>query len=439
MHQTLLLSGVTLPTGERADVLVEDETIAAVTPPGGAGTAARSVGLDGYLLLPAPAEPHAHLDKALTAGRVPNPTGDLAGAILAWCAYRATVERDDVVRRATEAALLQLGNGVTAIRSHVEVGPDIGLRSLDALAEVREALRGQVELQLVAMPMIPLTGVAGAPNRALLRAAMEAGADVVGGCPHLDPDPRASQELCLELAAELGRPLDLHSDETLDAGVLHLPHLAELVTTRRHGHGVAASHCVSLGVQPAAIARQVAAQLAEAGVSVISCPQTNLFLQGRGHDSSPPRGLTALRALLDGGVTVAAGGDNLRDPFNTVGRGDPLEVASLLVAAGHLDAEEAYRAVSAGARAAMGLPEVRVEVGFPAELLAIRATSVGEAVAAASPERVVVHRGRVVCRTTVTRELPALVELPAAAMVAATELPAVTEPPAAAVASESLP
>jgi len=35
----------------------------------------------GYLLLPAPAEPHAHLDKALTADLVPNPAGDLMGAI----------------------------------------------------------------------------------------------------------------------------------------------------------------------------------------------------------------------------------------------------------------------------------------------------------------------------------------------------------------------
>jgi cytosine deaminase len=435
MHEAMLLSGVTLATGARAEVALEGETIAAVTAPGGGPPASRRLNLDGYLLLPAPAEPHTHLDKALTAGRVANPTGDLTGAILAWRAYRPTVDRDDIVRRATEAALLKLGNGATAIRSHVDIGPDIGLRALEALVEVREVLRGRVELQLVALPMVPLTGVAGAPNRALLRAAMEAGADVVGATPYLDHDPGACQGLCLELAAELGRPVDLHSDETLDAAVLHLPHLAELVSSRRFGHRVTASHCVSLGAQPPATARQVAMQLARAGVSVVSCPQTNLFLQGRDHKTSPPRGLTALRALLDGGATVAAGGDNLQDPFNTVGRGDPLEVASLLVAAGHLEVDEAYRAVSAGARAAMGLPEVRVAAGFPAELLAIRAASVQEAIAAASPERVVVHRGRVVCRTTLSRELPALVELPAAA----TAPPAAMEPPAAAVGGGSLP
>jgi cytosine deaminase len=242
---------------------------------------------------------------------------------------------------------------------------------------------------------------------------MEAGADVVGGCPYLDPDPTASQELCLKLAAEFGRPLDLHSDETLDPSVLNLPGLAELVASSGFGHGVAASHCCSLGMQSAKVARRVAEQLAAVGVSVICCPQTNLFLQARGHDSAPPRGLTAVRALRRAGVSVAAGGDNLQDPFNSVGRGDPLEVASLLVAAGHLGPEEAYAAVSTVARAVLGLPEVRVAPGFPAELLAIRAASVQEAVAGASPERVVVHQGRVVCRTTLTRLLPGQVEAPA--------------------------
>src|SRR6266511_796024 len=395
MGDALLLAGVTLPGGNAADVLVEDGTIIAVGAAGGdPPRPCRRLDLDGYLLLPAPAEPHAHLDKALTAARAPNLSGDLDGAVRAWLAYRSTMDPGDVVRRATTVALRQLGNGATAIRSHVDVGPDIGLRALEALVQVREAL-----------PALPLTGAAGAANRALLRAAIAAGADVVGGCPHLDPDPAACQELCLELAGELGRPLDLHSDETLDPTVLYLQELAELVTASGFAHGVTASHCCSLGMQPAKLARRVAEQVAAAGISVVCCPQTNQFLQARGHASAQPRGLTALRALRRAGVPVAAGGDNVQDPFNLVGRGDPLEVASLLVAAGHLDPGEAYDAVSTVARAVLGLPEVRVEAGFPAELLAIRAASVPDAVAVASAERVVLHRGRVVCRTTLAREL----------------------------------
>ena len=400
----LVLGDVRLAGGQVVDVGLRGDQIDAVGPPGTLPAAGERLDLSGFLLLPAPAEPHAHFDTALTADRIPNPHGDLAGAITAWLDYQGSVPRDDFVERATRAALLGLANGATAIRTHVGIYETVGTRAVEALLEVRETLRGLVDLQLVALN-VRLTGPECTGMRALLRAAMESGVDVVGGCPHLDPDPVAYHRIILSLAAELGRPIDLHTDETLDPGVLHLPHLAQLVAETGFPYGATASHCVSLGVQPPEVAAQVAASVAAADIAVVCNPQTNLFLQARGQPSAPARGLTALRPLLEAGATVAAGGDNLRDPFNVVGRADPLETASLLVTAGHLTPEEAYAAVSTGARAAMGLAPVRVEPGFPAELLAVRASSLADAIAGGS-SRVVIHRGRVVSRTTVTREYP---------------------------------
>jgi cytosine deaminase len=400
----LLLGGVRLVSGQIVDVGLRGGRVQTIGAPGTLPAAAERLDLSGYLLLPAPAEPHAHFDTALTADRVPNPTGDLVGAIDAWLGYQGSVPRDDFVARATEAALLGLANGATAIRTHVGIYEPVGLTAVEALLEVRERLRDLVDLQLVALT-VQLTGPECAELRKLLRAAMELGVDVVGGCPHLDPRPIDYHDLTLSLAAEFGRPIDLHTDETLDPAVLCLPSFAALVTTTGFSYGATASHCVSLGVQPPERAAQVAAQVAAAKVAVVCNPQTNLFLQARGQASAPVRGLTAVRALLDAGVTVAGGGDNLRDPFNPVGRADPLETASLLVAAAHLTPEEAYAAVSTGARAAMGLPEVRVAPGSPAEFLAVQASSLGEAIAGGT-SRVVIHQGRIVSRTTVTRELP---------------------------------
>jgi cytosine deaminase len=414
----LLLGGVRLATGQVVDVRLRGQKIEAVGAPGTLPPTAERLDLSGYLLLPAPAEPHAHFDTALTADRIPNPTGDLAGAITAWLDYQGLVSRDDFVARATEAALLGLANGTTAVRTHVGIYETVGIKAVEALLEVRERLRDLVDLQLVALT-VQLTGPECANLRAMLRAAMESGADVVGGCPHLDPLPIAYHDLTLSLAAEFGRPIDLHTDETLDAKVLYLPHFAALVATTGFPYGTTASHCVSLGVQPPERAAEVAAQVAAARIAVVCNPQTNLFLQARGQHSGPVRGLTALRPLLAAGATVAAGGDNLRDPFNVVGRADPLETASLLITAGHLTPEEAYAAVSTGARAAMGLPEVQVAPGFPAELLAVQAASLGEAIAGGT-SRVVIHRGTVVSRTNVTREFP---DARAAALAARPSLP----------------
>jgi cytosine deaminase len=402
----LLLTGARLADGEVVDVLLAEGRIAAVGTPANAGV--DRLDLSGYLLLPAPAEPHAHLDKALSAALVPNPDGDLSGAIEAWLRHSPTMTHADIVARATEAVMLSLANGATAIRSHVDVHSGVGLRCLAALLAVRDAVAARVDLQLVALPAPQLTGPAGAEDRALLREALRMGADALGACPYLDADPELCHRLCLELAAEFEVPVDLHTDETIDERVLTLPYFAELVAGTGFPYGATASHCVSLGVQPPTVAAKVAEQVAAAGVAVVCLPQTNLYLQARDQPSAPPRGLTALSALLAAGATVAGGGDNVRDPFNQVGRGDPLETASLLVAAGHLSPDRAYQAVSAGARAAMGLPEVRVAAGFPAELLAIRADSVAEAIAGATADRVVVHRGQVVSRTTVRREFPVL-------------------------------
>jgi cytosine deaminase len=414
----LLLGGVRLVSGQIVDVGLRDGNVQAIGAPGTLPAAAERHDLSGYLLLPAPAEPHAHFDTALTADRISNPTGDLSGAIDAWLDYQGSVPQDDFVARATEAALLGLANGTTAIRTHVGIYEPVGISAVEALLEVREQLRDLVDLQLVALT-VELTGPECADLRAMLRAAMELGADVVGGCPHLDPRPVAYHDLTLSLASEFGRAIDLHTDETLDAAVLHLPHFADLVATTGFPYGATASHCVSLGVQSPERAAEVAAKVAAASVAVVCNPQTNLFLQAREQDSAPVRGLTALRVLLDAGVTVAGGGDNLRDPFNPVGRVDPLETASLLVTAGHLTPEEAYAAVSTGARAAMGLPEVQVAPGFPAELLAVRASSLGEAIAGGT-SRIVIHHGRIVSRTTVTREFP---DARAAALAAQRSLP----------------
>src|SRR4030095_12834339 len=132
---------------------------------------------------------------------------------------------------------------------------------------------------------------------------------------------------------------------------LWVRHLARVVADGAlDGLRATASHCVSLGVQDETPQAVVPAELAAADVAVVTLPQTNLFLQARGTTTAPPRGLTALRPLLDAGVTVAGGADNMQDPFNIVGRGDPLETAALLVMAGHLTPAEAYHAVAAGTR-----------------------------------------------------------------------------------------
>ncbi|MDH6436960.1 cytosine deaminase [Streptomyces sp. SAI-144] len=401
----LLLRGARLPDQGVRDVLVSTDSglVARVAPPGLLPSGPDELDLTGYLLLPAPAEPHAHLDKALTwdlAGALP---GDLLSAVTAWRAYAARVTEEDVFQRARRAVDELCANGVTAVRTHVDLLRDDGgyggdpLRGLRALLRLRRQLRGRVRLQIAVLHV-------DAPDE-LLHEALDLGADLLGDCPHLSADPAASVERTLRIAAEHQVGVDLHADETLDPAAGDLRLLARAVGERGFVSGVTASHCVSLGAMEPDEAARTAKEVAAAGIGVVTLPLTNLYLQGRDRPSSTPRGLTAVRALLDAGVTVAAGGDNIRDPFNPVGRADPLETASLLVTAGHLTPDEALHAVTGGARAVLGLPAAGPYEGAVADLLAVRAQTVSEVLGASCPERLVFAGGRLVSRTSVVREI----------------------------------
>ncbi|WP_254811921.1 amidohydrolase family protein [Streptomyces cavourensis] len=372
----LVLSGARLVDGRAVDVRLSGSRIEAVGTAGSLATRGPRIDLRGYLLLPAPAEPHAHGDTALSAD------GDGPGP--------ASHRGEDIQRRATEAALLQLGHGATSLRAHVRIGDVQGLAALEAVLQARRALRGLADLTAVAVPRL-LTGVAGAEGLALLRDAVKMGAAVVGGCPDLDPDPTGYTAAVLEVAAEHGCPVDLHTDGDEPA---RLARLAAMAGGLRPG--VTLGPCAGLAHLPLETAGRAADQLAAAGITVVCLPQG-------GCTGSERRTTAPVRLLRSAGVRVAAGSGALRDTANPVGRGDPLEAAYLLASQHGLRAEHAYAMVSTTARAALGLPDVRVEAGFPAELLAVRGERL-PAVLSLAYSRIVIHRGRIVSRTSAVRE-----------------------------------
>lgn len=350
----------------------------------------------GALLTSALAEPHSHLDKAFLAERVPNPTGDLMGAITAMESSRGQISLADTIDRAERAVRLMVGNGVTAIRTHADVTEWNTLDSIEALIEVRKRTRGMVDLQICALLGWPLSGDEGKSNLELGRKAIAMGADILGGCPHLDVDPEGANNALIELAGNLGCGLDLHTDEHTDVNRVSLEHLAERIIATGFTNRVVASHCVSLGVQPESSQARISEKVAEAKIGVVALPHTNLFLQGRDSPTAPPRGLTAIASLRRSGVKVAIGADNLQDPFNPIGRGDPLESAGLAILTAHLLPLDAFAAVSNIARDVMGLVDSGPTVGSRADLMLTPSGSIREAIASTPERNLVIHKGKIV-------------------------------------------
>jgi cytosine/creatinine deaminase len=402
--------GVRLLDGTVTDLRVVDGRIA--TGPARASDPGVDLDASGWRILPAAVEPHAHLDKALTAPRVdPDAGNDLAAAIAQWRELLPGIDAADITERALAAVRRYVANGITAIRTHVDV-PDSGdpMRGVDALVALREQLRGRVTVQVCLL--------AGwqTPDAVLADAAAR-GVDVIGGCPHIAPDPHRETTRMLDLAERLDLPVDLHADEQTgvppsDAG-LDIVDLAEQVLARGLRQRVTASHCVRLGMLPPERLERVLALVARAGLGIVTLPITNLYLQGRDVTHAAPRGIAAVRPILDAGIPLAAGGDNLRDPFNPAGRADPFETTSLLMTAAHLHPLEALAAVTTGARTVLGLPAAGTAPGAAADLVLVPDGELGDLVAGAVDARVVVSGGRVLADTRVARALDLPTRAPA--------------------------
>ena len=99
-------------------------------------------------------------------------------------------------------------------------------------------------------PLLVLSG-AGTGKTRVLEEAVEAGVHLVGGVPNLQDDPATAISDVLALATSAGLDIDLHTDETLDPSVLTLRRGAGRQVSGQGFDGtIAASHCVSLGMQP---------------------------------------------------------------------------------------------------------------------------------------------------------------------------------------------
>ncbi|SEL05306.1 hypothetical protein [Streptacidiphilus jiangxiensis] len=392
----LLLTGARLADGRTVDVRLSGDRIEAV---GTAGSlrAAERLDLSGYLLLPAPVEPHAHLDEALTAGSgAPAGSGGAASS-----GVPAGEAEEDLRRRITEAALTHLGYGSTAVRTHVLVSAATGLTRLDAALAAARDLRGLMDLQIIAMPdpSPNLTGDRGREERALLRQAARAGAHALGGRPGAAPAPQEALAALLELAGTCDLPLDLHLDgpRLLSSGgprlLSSLPPGSVLTLA-----GPLPPPAVSTLADAAAPGSAATGTGSRFGIVVL--PQGGCCVGPSG-----PGGFDAAtaRRLAESGLPLAAGSGALRDAARPVGRADPIEAAFLLAAATGLSARAAYDTVAPAARAILGLPGCAVEPGRPADLLALRGDCL-DAALSGGHSRVVLHAGRVVSRTSAVRE-----------------------------------
>jgi cytosine deaminase len=395
----LLLRDGLLPDGRRVDLGCRGGSIVTTAAAGSltGAPAAATRDLGGRLVTPGLVDAHVHLDKAFLSDRAPGVEGTLAEAIRVTGEAKKRFTLEDIRTRARRVLDLAVRSGTTAMRGHVEVDPIVGLMALEAVLPLKVEYAPALDLQLCAFAQ---EGIVQAPGtEALLARALRGGADLIGGCPYNDTDPRAHVDIVFRLAREFGVDADFHADFFDDPTHLHVRYICE--QTARHGWQgrVVVGHMTELGALPPSEAEAIIRELMVTGVGVIMLPATDLYLMGRGDAFKVRRGLAPAKRLLAGGVAVAAATNNLRNAFTPVGNADPALMAFLLTVGAHMGTREeqaqALAMVTTEPARMLRLGDRALAEGRPADLVVWDAVTLDEAVGGVAPRRLVMKAGRV--------------------------------------------
>lgn len=284
---------------------------------------------NGGLMLPPFVDCHVHLDTCLSLDDTgPNISGTLFEGIRVWSEYRKKLTKDEVQKRALRTIKLYLEKGVQYVRSHVDISND--LTAFRALLELKEKVADEIEIQLVAFPQDGiLTSETVQKN---LEEAVSMGADVVGGIPHFElttEHGNRSIRHILELAQKYDKLVDIHCDEIDDEQSRFLEVLAAQAYETGMERKVSASHTTAMHSYNDAYCSKLYRVLHMSGINIIANPLVNVNLQGRFDTYPKRRGITRMKELLENGINVSLGHDDIYDPFYPLGNGDMTEVLSM--------------------------------------------------------------------------------------------------------------
>jgi cytosine deaminase len=365
----------------------------------------------GKLCVPAFVDPHIHLDKVLINESVRvNETGTLTEAIEIIWERKKHYTVDDIVDRAGRVIMSAVSNGVTHIRTHVDVDNIGGLLPVQGLVETRKKYADIVDLQIVAFPQEGILQNEGAAD--LMEKAMELGADVVGGMPFNEKsldDSAKHIEFAFNLAREFDADIDMHVDETDDPAAKTLEILARQTIANDWQGRVTAGHTCALAGYTTEYADEVIRLVKEAKVHMITNPATNLMLQGRLDEQPKRRGITRVKELMAEGINVSFGQDCVKDTFYPFGREDPLEIAFLTAHAAHLSQPDEINQVfdmpTHNAARVMRLKNYGTEPGCQADLVILDAANPAEAITKQADKNIVIKRGNIIAEMETRRKI----------------------------------
>ncbi|MEK9660768.1 MAG: amidohydrolase family protein, partial [Alphaproteobacteria bacterium] len=329
MALDLILRNAKVPGGPAdtpaMDIGIADGMIAAVE--ANLAGDGEEIDVGGCLVSPGLIETHIHLDKSRILDRSsPSPNRGL-DHMKRVAAVKPGFTVEDVYARARASLEACIGHGCTHMRTHVELDPNVGMKSFDALEQLAKDYAWAIDLELCVFLQEGWTGVP--EGDANLVSGLERGAPAVGGAPSYDTDSAGQINRIFELAKEYDVDVDIHLDVGPSAENLSIYQVCELTKKIGWEGRVAVGHGSKYAALPPVELRDLGKLLADSGVTVTVLPATDLFTVGRNMDHSIVRGVADANALIEAGANCCLSTNNILNPFTPYGDGSLMRIANM--------------------------------------------------------------------------------------------------------------
>lgn len=264
---------------------------------------------------------HAHYDKAYLISMENLRLGQV-DMQKKWALYKHLKENytfEDLVERIARGVKKMIDQGATYCRTLVDADSTVRTLPVEAALEVKKRFRHEIRFEV---GIQPLQGVLDEESRKYFIKACEM-ADLVGGLPSKDrPTPEKHLDIIMGVARDLGKPLDVHVDQENNP----YENETEMLARKTIEHGlegrVSAIHAISMAAKPPLEQDRVIKLLKDAGVSVIVCPSAALSMKQLEMNGPLHNSIAPVPKLLDAGVPVRMGVDNVYDLFMPLTDGD---------------------------------------------------------------------------------------------------------------------
>ncbi|MBU0762748.1 MAG: amidohydrolase family protein [Candidatus Altiarchaeota archaeon] len=397
----LIIKNAQLPNqSATTDILIKDGKISELGEISGKG-----IDACGMLVTPGFVNIHTHLDKAdLLSKMSPYDFGKtLEENRELLKKFKRNYTVDEIVNRAATVIWEFAENGVTAIRTQVDVDSTGGLAPLNAIMKLKKD--SPVKLQICAFPQ---EGVLNESARERVEEALDVGADLLGGLPLVEKDVENQLQhidVLFEIARKYDVDLDVQVDESNNPEDYMLPYLAEKTIENKWYGRVTATHCISLSKVDDNVAKETIRLVKEANMNVNVTPSANMITRFQNPDDVHARGynsITLVRELASAGVNVCIGTDNIRDIFYPMGNTSMLREMHVAAAATRMTSEEdpeaLFKMASVNGAKNMGL-KYGLEIGCRGDLIVLDAKNFRDALNSKETIPYVIREGKIICES----------------------------------------